>query len=220
VDFYGNQKVYSETGVDLTLLRENLRRTVEERWLGNSRALPFLDALRAAGSARQGGTAVADFDPEGLLRQLTAGRVEFVLVGGLAMIAHGSAYLTRALDLCYSRTAQNLSGLATALAPLHPGLRGAPPDLPFRLDAATLQAGLNFTLTTDRGDLDLLGEVTGVGDFRQALAMSEERTVIGMTIHLLTLDGLIASKKAVGRVKDLTHLLELEELKKMRHTEP
>ena len=220
MDFYGNQNVYSETGVDLTLLRENLRHTVEERWLGNCQALPFLDALRASGSARQGGKAAADFDPEGLLRQLTAGRVEFVLVGGLAMIAHGSAFITCGLDLCYNRTAQNLTALAAALAPLHPRLRGAPPDLPIRQGAATLQAGLSFTLTTDRGNLDLLGEVTGVGDFRQALAVSEERTVFGMTIRLLTLDGLIASKKAAGRVKDLTHLLELEELKKMSHPEP
>ena len=44
-----------------------------------------------------------------------------------------------------------------------PYLRGAPPGLPFRWDDRTLKAGLNFTLTTTLGDLDLLGEVAGGG---------------------------------------------------------
>jgi hypothetical protein len=219
MDFYGQQTVYSESGVDLTLLRENLRHTIEERWRGNCRLLPLLDALRDAGGSRPERSRMAAFDPEALLRRLTDNQVEFVLVGGLAMIAHGSAYVTSDLDVCYGRTAQNLTALAAALAPLHPRLRGAPADLPFRLDSPTLQAGLNFTLPTDAGDLDLLGELAGIGGFAQALARSEERTVFGMTIRLLTLDGLIAAKKAAGRLKDRTHLLELEELKKLREAE-
>jgi hypothetical protein len=99
---------------------------------------------------------------------------------------------------------------------LHPYLRGAPPGLPFRLDVPTLQAGLNFTLSTDLGDLDLLGEVSGVGDYQKSLAQSQEITMFGMQIRVLSLDGLIAAKRAAGRNKDQAHLLELEELKKLR----
>jgi len=64
-----------------------------------------------------------------------------------------------------ARTNKNMERLAKALQPFHPVLRGAPPGLPFRCDAKTIASGLNFTLTTDLGDLDFLGEVAGLGFF-------------------------------------------------------
>ena len=97
-------------------------------------------------------------DFEGLLRALADGRVDFILVGGVAARAHGSARLTQDLDVVYARSAENIERLALALAPLAPYLRGAPPGLPFRIDAPTIRRGLNFTLTTALGDLDLLGD--------------------------------------------------------------
>jgi hypothetical protein len=221
IEFYGGYQVYSESGVDLTLLRENLTRTLAERWQQNCDALPFLDELRNSGRPRQAGTLRSPrrsdvLDLPGLLRQLADHQVEHVVIGGLAMIAQGSVYLTRDLDICYARTPANIRALAQALAPLHPRLRGAPVDLPFKFDPSTIQAGLNFTLTTDLGDVDVLGEVSGIGGFPQALAKSEERTVYGLRVRVLTIEGLIAAKKAAGRGKDLQHLLELEELKKLR----
>jgi len=215
MEFYGNYQVYSESGVDLTLLRENLRRSVEERWDKNARFLPFMEALRAS-NKNHPEPPIMELDAPALLRRLTSHRVEFVLIGGLAMIAHGSAYITKDLDVCYSRKPANIAALVSALTPLHPYLRGAPPGLPFRWDAPTIQAGLNFTLITDLGDLDLLGEISGIGGYDQAVLQSEERNIYDLTIRILTLDGLIAAKKAAGRAKDLGHILELEELKKMR----
>jgi hypothetical protein len=102
---------------------------------------------------------VTDF--ESLLRLLARERVEFIIVGGAAATVHGSSRLTQDLDIVYRRTSENLRRLAEALSPYRPYLRGAPTGLPFRLDAETLQRGLNFTLVTDLGDLDLLGEITG-----------------------------------------------------------
>src|SRR5437879_7164891 len=87
-----------------------------------------------------------------LLRQLVEYVVEYVMIGGLAMVVHGSAHITEDLDVCYSRSPKNIAALAAALAPLHPYLRGVPPGLPFHFDVPTIQAGLNFTLTTDFGD--------------------------------------------------------------------
>jgi predicted nucleotidyltransferase len=80
----------------------------------------------------------------------------------------------------------------------------------------TLQSGLNFTLETDNGDLDILGEVSGVGNYPQAFTHSEERELYGCKVRILSLDGLIAAKKAAARNKDKSHLLELEALKKLR----
>lgn len=99
--------------------------------------------------------------------------VDFVVIGAIALVLHGSARLTRDLDICYSRERTNLARLANALKPFRPSLRGAPEDLPFTLDAATLKAGLNFTLRSSAGDLDLLGEVTGLGGYAAVRRLSE-----------------------------------------------
>ena len=98
---------------------------------------------------------VVDLQVEKLLRELHAEGVEFVIIGGMAAVAQGSAFLTADLDLCYSRKKENLERLAKALAPFNPTLRDAPNKIHFRLDAATLRSGMNFTLTTEAGDLDI-----------------------------------------------------------------
>src|SRR5262245_63736792 len=95
---------------------------------------------------------------ERLLAALGKAGVEFVIVGGVAARAHGSSRLTDDLDIVYARSPANLARLVEALAPLKPYLRGAPPGLPFEWSVATLRAGLNFTLTTTSGAIDLLGE--------------------------------------------------------------
>ncbi len=150
------------------------------------------------------------------VKLLTAHHIQFVVIGGQAMRALGSAHVTDDTDICYQRTPANLAALVVAFAPIHPYLRGVPPGLPFRFDVPTLTAGLNLTLDTDLGEIDLLGEVSGVGTYDRVLAQSEEGTLSGLTVRILSLDGLIAAKKAAGRVKDRLHLLELEELKKLR----
>jgi hypothetical protein len=87
-------------------------------------------------------------DIEGAFRVLAGADVEFIVVGGVAARAHGSARLTNDLDVLYRRTPENMNRLVTALGPHAPYLRGAPPGLPFLWDADTLRRGLNFTLTT------------------------------------------------------------------------
>jgi hypothetical protein len=218
IEFYGGHQVYSESGVDLTLLRENLKRSVTERLERNVNAVQFFQELDAkSGTAK---VASMPFVLEPILRQLATHQVEFVLIGGIAMRAQGSAHITDDVDICYGRSAKNIAALASAFAPLQPYMRGAPPGLPFHFDVPTIQAGLNFTLTTSFGDVDVLGEVSGVGAYEQVLAQSEEKTMYGLTVRVLSIDGLIAAKKAAGRVKDRLHLLELEELKKMRDAQP
>jgi hypothetical protein len=99
-------------------------------------------------------------DFEALIRLLAGSGVEFIMVGGAAT-AHGSARLTQDLDIVYRRSTENIARLADCLASHRPYLRDAPSGLPFRLDAETIQRGLNFSLMTDLGALDLFGEITG-----------------------------------------------------------
>jgi hypothetical protein len=154
---------------------------------------------------------MTDFEP--LLRGLTQNNVSFVIVGAVAAAAHGSAHVTRDLDICYERTAKNFERLAAALAPLHPALRDAPPGILFRWEAATVRQGMNLTLVTDVGEVDLSGELAGVGAYEEASRGSLRTELYGVNIQVASLDVLIASKRAAGRPKDLAVLPELEALR-------
>ena len=155
-------------------------------------------------------TAPTDFG--GLLRTLLGGGVEFVLIGGLAATVHGSARSTFDIDVLYHRTPENTARLVASLEPLRPYLRGAPPGLPFRFDAATVERGLNFTLDTTLGALDLLGEVAGGGRYQDLLQKSQSIRLFGYECRCVTLEALIVLKRAAGRPKDLEILAELESL--------
>ncbi len=145
-----------------------------------------------------------------LLPVLDRHRVEFILIGGGAGIVHGSQRVTTDVDVVYSRRADNVARLAEALKPHHPYLRGAPPGLPFRWDVQTILAGLNFTLITDLGDIDFLGEVAGGGTYEQLLPFTIELNAFGVTCRCVTLDRLIQLKRAAGRPKDLEAIAELQ----------
>ena len=147
-----------------------------------------------------------------LLRALSDSGVEFILIGGVAARAHGSARVTDDVDVSYGRGEANLARLVKALAPLKPYLRGAPPGLPFEWSVATLRAGLNFTLSTTAGAIDLLGEIVGGGGYDDLLPHTIKVEVFGREIRLLDLPWLIHVKRAAGRPKDLEVVAELEAL--------
>lgn len=151
-------------------------------------------------------------DFKALLQLLAQNAVEFILVGGAAATAHGSARLTRDVDVVYRRTPENIARLAGCLSSHNPQLRGAPPGLPFCLDAATVARGLNFTLTTDLGALDLLGEITGGGTYDDLLPHSITLSLFGVSARCWGLKRLIEVKRAAGRPRDLEAVAELEAL--------
>lgn len=146
------------------------------------------------------------------VRVLSAAHVDYIIVGGVAAGLHGALRTTLDLDVVYSRHPDNITRLVAALAPYDPYLRGAPPGLPFHLDADTIERGLNFTLTTTLGDLDLLAEITGGGRFEDLLAFAETVDIEGAQCRLVSLPKLIALKRAAGRGKDREALAELEAL--------
>jgi hypothetical protein len=147
---------------------------------------------------------------EAPLRLLGEYRVNCVIVGGVAAAIHGSLLLTNDLDVCYARDAPNLKQLAAALQSVHARLRNAPEGLPFVLDAETLKHGLNFTFATDIGDVDLLGEVSGVGNYEEVLEDSVTVDLFGYNFAVIDIGKLIVAKRAAGRPKDLIALPELE----------
>ncbi len=138
--------------------------------------------------------------------------VECILIGGLAATVHGSAHVTYDIDFCYCRSPENLVRLASTLAPYSPYPRGAPEGLPFEWSAATLKRGLNFTLRTTLGDIDLLGEVTGGGTYEAILPHTERISLFGGEVRCVDLPMLIRMKRAAGRPKDHDVIAGLEAL--------
>lgn len=151
-------------------------------------------------------------DFAGLLRALTEAGVEFIVVGGAAATAHGSSLLTLDLDVVYRRSPENIERVATALGAYNAYLRGAPRGLPFRWDAATITRGLNFTLTTDLGAIDLLGEITGGGGYDALLPHTVVLKLFELECRCLGLEKLIEVKRAAGRPKDFEAIAQLEAL--------
>jgi hypothetical protein len=146
------------------------------------------------------------------VRVLSGAGVDYIIVGGVAAGIHGALRTTLDLDVVYARHPDNVARMVEALEPYQPYLRGAPPELPFRLDSETMLRGLNFTLTTTLGDLDLLGEVTGGGPYEALADTADVVELEGFRCLVVSLPQLIALKRAAGRGKDREALAELEAL--------
>ncbi|MDQ3553037.1 MAG: hypothetical protein M3395_01300 [Chloroflexota bacterium] len=155
----------------------------------------------------------ADFQPDEVLRLLSRHRVRYVVIGGLAAILHGSPSVTRDIDVCHARDRVNLLRLADALREVNARLRGAPTELPFRLDAKTLANGDSFTFTTDVGALDILATPIGTQGYEDLVRTSETVSAFGEEFAVASLDDLIRMKRAAGRPKDR---IELEILGALR----
>lgn len=146
--------------------------------------------------------------------------VEFIVVGGQAEALMGSARVTYDVDLCYRRTPQNLERLATALGTLDLTLRGAPPELKFRLDAQALALGQNYTFEVDgEYPLDFLGYLEPIGTYEDLLPHAETVVIDGRPTLVIGLDDLIRVKRYINRPKDRESLLQLEAIKRLREQE-
>lgn len=152
---------------------------------------------------------------EGLVRA----SVRFVVIGGVAATAQGSARITEDLDICYDPSADNAERLARLLNAWNARLylpREPITQLPFVIDTKAFRDAPNLTLVTDLGRLDVLGHVTGIGGYPEALKASEGIQVGAVEVRVLTLDALIASKKAAGRRQDHDALIELEAIRALK----
>jgi len=151
-------------------------------------------------------------DYTSLLPLLVKNEIDFIIVGGAAATAHGSARLTLDLDVVYRRDDLNLERIVRALEPIQPYLRGAPPGLPFEWSVQTLKKGLNFTLITTLGPLDLFGEIVGGGGYEELQNETIKIQVAGVECLCLSLERLIEAKRAAGRPKDLEAIAELVQI--------
>jgi hypothetical protein len=142
------------------------------------------------------------FDPLPLLERLADAEIDFVVIGGVAGGAHGSSYPTFDLDIAYARDRPNVEKLVALLRELGATLRGAPTELPFQLDAKTIENGSHFTFTTEYGSFDLLSDPARAPRYEALKAAATKGEVRGRTVLFASLDHLIGMKEASGRTKD------------------
>jgi hypothetical protein len=155
-----------------------------------------------------------------LVLRLGAAECRFAIVGGFGAVSWGSSLLTRDVDVACDMSPENLLSVWQALEELHPLHRMTPGRLSFTREQAEKGGLKNLYLATDLGQLDLLGEVKGIGGFEDCLKNSEPILIDGTEIRVLTLDALITAKRAMGRPRDLHAVLELEVIRERRGGQP
>jgi hypothetical protein len=139
-----------------------------------------------------------------------------VVVGGYAGVLHGSALVTRDLDICAVLTPENIESLRETLKDLNPRHRMTPDKLSFLQVPKPGESVNNLYLQTDWGVIDILSTITGLGDFNSVRASSETFEIAGKKFRLMSLPDLVRAKESLGREKDILAAKELRAIAAMR----
>lgn len=150
-------------------------------------------------------------DPSAIFRAFAHHGVDYVVIGGMAAIAHGHTRNTRDVDFVAATDPENLDRLAGALRDLGARLSGVAAHLlgVDVYDAATLGNGANFTMETDAGGLDFFNEVPGAAPFEELRERALTIDLAGVTVRVAGRDDLIRMKQAAGRPQDLADIAAL-----------
>jgi hypothetical protein len=154
-----------------------------------------------------------------LLRRLTEAGVDFVVVGGVAVILQAAPRLTRDLDICYATTSENLEQLGRVLIQIGATLRDVEEDPPFVPDARTLRKTEMLTLSTREGNLNLLVRPAGSPTYERLRSRADRMDIDGLPVAVAAVTDLIEMKRAAGRPQDLVDL-ELLEIARRRRATP
>ncbi len=157
-----------------------------------------------------------ELDAERILRALVARGVDFVVIGGIAAVLHGSARNTFDLDVCFATDDVNLHALGDVLVELGARLRGVPDDVPFTPDTRTLRRIEVLTLATVAGDLDVVARPSGAPGYAALRRRAERFDLGGFAVLVASVEDLIAMKQAAGRAKDVQDVAELEAILRLR----
>lgn len=157
-----------------------------------------------------------ELDAEEILRRLTSRGVDFVVIGGIAAVLHGSARQTFDLDIYFASDEENLAALGEVLTGLGARLRGVRDDVPFTADGATLRRVEVLTLETTAGDFDVLRNPSGAATYEMVHRNADRYDLGDFSVRVAAIDDLIAMKEAADRPKDRADVEELEAIKRLR----
>ncbi len=156
------------------------------------------------------------FDPRAMLRRLTEGGVDYVVIGGIAVIAQGYVRTTRDLDIAFSDDAANLEALGHVLTDLEARLRGVDEEIPFTADARTLAGAQLLTLETSLGWLDVHKVVPGVRRYEDLRKRATNTIFEGLPVRVASIDDLLSMKASAGRDIDRTDIAALQAIQRRR----
>jgi hypothetical protein len=151
-----------------------------------------------------------DFRPAALTGALVRAGVDFVVIGGVAVVVQASPRLTRDLDISYATDSENLDRLGASLVELEAKLRGVEEDIPFTPDARTLRRAQMLTLRTRDGDLDLLADPPGSPGYPALRRHADVVDLDGHSVRIASIEDLIEMKRAAGRPQDGLDIESLE----------
>ncbi len=158
----------------------------------------------------------SDLDLSSLLKRLAGAKIDFVVIGGVAVIAHGYERNTKDLDICYSTDPANLDALGEQLVDLGARLRGIDEEIPFVPDGHTLRRTQTLTLDTPDGDLDLLADPSGSPGYAALRAEAQRIDFDGFEILIASIEHLLAMKRAAGRPQDQIDIEALIAIQRLR----
>lgn len=155
---------------------------------------------------------MSEFDLRALLEALYEQDVRFVVIGGVAVGAHGFIRGTEDLDLVPDPDSENLQRLAQALEALESTL----PTVGDRRfdpigDAGVIRRGGNVTAMTKFGGLDIVQRASGVPSYPQLAQEAIESELLGVPVRVCSLAQLREMKRAQSRAQDLLDLENLPE---------
>jgi hypothetical protein len=155
-------------------------------------------------------------EPEPLLDVLAAHKVEYLVVGGFAVAAHGHPRATKDIDICPEPSEANLGHLAAALAELGAepiGLDDFEGESDFEPDLDGLKLGGNWVLDTKHGRLDVMQHLKGLGEdgggWPELRPHAVKRNFLGHEVLFCSYEDLVRMKAAAGREQDLVDLRTL-----------
>lgn len=149
-------------------------------------------------------------DAERIFAVLDAHKVEYVVIGGIAVQVYGHVRMTNDVDLIPSPTPQNLERLAAALGQLEARVLN-PGSEHLTIDAQMLPRATLWQLATRHGDIDVLHDAPGAAPFSQLRERALVITLSDRPIPIASKDDLIKMKRAAGRPIDLSDVAALTE---------
>jgi hypothetical protein len=158
----------------------------------------------------------AELRPRALLEHLSRHGVDYVVIGGIAAVLHGSERNTFDLDVCPARDAVNLDALGKALLDIGARLRGIDEDVAFTPDGRTLGAVDILTLDTALGPLDLVMRPPGAAPYDLLRRRAERMETGTVAVLVASIEDLIAMKTSSDRSKDREDVERLEALALLR----
>jgi hypothetical protein len=159
------------------------------------------------------------YRPAALVQALVQGGVDFVIVGGVAVILQAMPRFTKDLDICYATEQDNLDALGSVLVTLEARLRGIPKTVPFVPDGRTLRQTQIMCLTTPIGDIDLLVNPDGAPSYNTLRRRADVMELSGQSVRIASIEDMLAMKRAAGRPQDLVDLESLEASRRQRRRE-